>query len=93
MDKLNFQGKEGWYKFKKPVKNVYVLIMKSGKTDILNKIDALTSPETPFLEGSLKMLAETFGMAVSTLKEVLKRSNKLIKHTVGSRTWSRYEIN
>ena len=43
----------------------------------------LTSPETHFLKGSLKMLAETFGMAVSTLKEVLKRSSKLIKQTVG----------
>ena len=38
------------------------------EADILNKINDLTSPETPFLKGSLKMLADTFGMAVSTLK-------------------------
>ena len=62
---------------------MYVLIMMSGKLTFLNKINELTSPETPFLEGSLKMLAERFGMAVSTLKEVLKRSSKLIKHTIG----------
>ena len=29
------------------------------------------------------MLSERFGMALSTLKEVLKRSTKLIKRTVG----------
>ena len=39
---------------------------------------AHTSQETPFLEGSLKMLAETFGMAVSSLKEVLKRSDQAL---------------
>ena len=42
-----------------------------------------SSPEKPFLEGSLRVLAETFGMAVSTLKEVFKRSTKLIKRTIG----------
>ena len=80
---VRFQGKEGWYKFKKPREERVRSHYDEWETDILNKINNLTSPETPFLKGSLKMLAETFGMAVSTLKEVLKRSSKLIKHTIG----------
>jgi Primase C terminal 1 (PriCT-1) len=80
---VQFQGREGWYKFKKPREERVRSHYEEWEADILNRINALTSPETPFLEGSLKMLAETFGMAVSTLKEVLKRSSKLIKHTIG----------
>ena len=78
-----FRGKEGWYKFKKSREERVRSHYEEWEADILNKIDHLTSPETPFLKGSLKMLAETFGMAVSTLKEVVKRSSKLIKKTVG----------
>lgn len=80
---VRFQGKEGWYKFKKPREERVRSHYEEWEIDILNKINDLTSPETPFLKGSLKMLAEMFGMAVSTLKEVLKRSSKLIKRTVG----------
>ena len=79
----HFQGKEGWYKFKKTREERVRSHYEEWEADMLNKIDALTSPETPFLEGSLKMLADMFGMALSTLKEVLKRSSKLIKRTVG----------
>ena len=80
---VQFRGKEGWYKFKKPREERVRSHYDEWEADILNKTNELTSPETPFLEGSLKMLAERFGMAVSTLKEVLKRSSKLIKHTIG----------
>ena len=80
---VRFQGKEGWYKFKKPREERVRSHYDEWEADILNKINDLTSPEIPFFKGSLKMLAETFGMAVSTLKEVLKRSSKLIKHTIG----------
>ena len=80
---VQFRGREGWYKFKKPREERVRSHYDEWEADILNKINELTSPETPFLEGSLKMLAERFGMAVSTLKEVIKRSSKLIKHTIG----------
>ena len=53
------------------------------ESDILAYLEAHTNPDNPFLEGSLAMLSERFGMALSTLKEVLKRSTKLIKRTVG----------
>lgn len=78
-----FQGKEGWYKFKKPREERIRSHYEEWEEDILNYINANTSPETPFLEGSLVMLAESIGIAVSSLKEVLKRSSKIIKHTIG----------
>ena len=81
---VRFQGKEGWYKFKKPREERVRSHYDEWETDILNKINNLTSPETPFLKGSLKMLAETFGMSVSSLKEVFNRSSKLIKRTTGA---------
>jgi hypothetical protein len=78
-----FKGREGWYKFKKSREERVRSHYDEREEDILTQLDTCTSPEKPFFEGSLNMLAETFGMAVSTLKVVLKRSNKLIKRTVG----------
>ena len=78
-----FKGMDGWYKFKKPREERVRSHYEEWEIDILAYLDAHTSPETPFLEGSLKTLAKTCGLAVSTLKEVLKRSSKLIKRTVG----------
>lgn len=78
-----FQGKEGWYKFKKERKERTRSHYVEWEEDILTYLESNSNPENPFLEGSLKSLAESFGMAVSTLKEVVKRSNKLIKYTVG----------
>ncbi|MDQ0862258.1 primase C-terminal domain-containing protein [Bacillus sp. V2I10] len=78
-----FQGKEGWYKFKKDREERERSHYDEWEEDILRYIEKHKSPEMPFLEGSLAMLAETFGMAVSSLKEVLKRSNRIIKRTVG----------
>lgn len=78
-----FQGREGWYKFKKEREDRERSHYDEWEEDILRYIEQERSPETPFLEGSLAMLAETFGMAVSSLKEVLNRSSRLIKRTVG----------
>ncbi|QKE76063.1 plasmid replication protein (plasmid) [Arthrobacter citreus] len=78
-----FSGREGWYKFKKSREDRIRSHYNEWEEDIIAFLEARTSPETPFLEGSLKMLAETFGMAVSSLKEVLKRSSKLKKYTIG----------
>lgn len=80
---VKFQGKEGWYKFKKPREKRVRSHYEERESDILAYLEDHTSPENPFLEGSLAMLSEIFGMAVSTLKEVLKRSTKLIKRTLG----------
>ncbi|MEH7451196.1 primase C-terminal domain-containing protein [Gottfriedia acidiceleris] len=78
-----FSGREGWYKFKKPREERVRSHYNEWEEDIIAYLEAKTSPEMPYLEGSLKMLAESFGMAVSSLKEVLKRSSKLKKYTVG----------
>lgn len=78
-----FQGKEGWYKFKKPREERIRSHYEEWEEDILSYINANTSPEIPFFEGSLSMLAESIGIAVSSLKEVLKRSSRIIKHTIG----------
>jgi hypothetical protein len=81
--KVKFQGKEGWYKFKKPREERVRSHYEEWEEDILMYLDTHTSPEIPFLEGSLNSIAKKLGMAVSTLKEVIKRSSKLIKRTIG----------
>lgn len=78
-----FKGREGWYKFKKPREERVRSHYEEWEEDILAYLESHTSPEMPFLEGSLNILAKNLGLAVSTLKEVLKRSGKLIKRTVG----------
>lgn len=78
-----FQGREGWYKFKKEREVRERSHYDEWEEDIIRYIEEHKSPEMPFLEGSLVMLAETFGMAVSSLKEVINRSSRLIKKTVG----------
>ncbi|MDM5224532.1 primase C-terminal domain-containing protein [Peribacillus sp. NJ11] len=78
-----FKGREGWYKFKKPREERVRSHYKEWEEDIIAYLDTHTSPETPFLEASLKNLAEIFGMPLSTLKEVCKQSSKLKKFTIG----------
>ena len=78
-----FSGREGWYKFKKPREERVRSHYEEREADILAYLEEHTSQESAHLEGSLRSLAETFGMAVSSLKEVLKRSNKIIKRTIG----------
>src|SRR5699024_11217928 len=51
--------------------------------DIMHYIHKHTSPQKPFLEGSLRMLAESIGLPFSTLKEVIKRAKNLYKKTEG----------
>jgi hypothetical protein len=78
-----FKGREGWYKFKKPREERVRSHYDEREEDILTHLDTCTSPENPFFEGSLKNLADSFNMAVSTLKEVIKRSERIIKRTIG----------
>ncbi|MDP4084710.1 MAG: primase C-terminal domain-containing protein [Bacillota bacterium] len=79
-----FIGHEGWYKFKKPREERVRSHYEEREDDIIQYLEGCISPEKPFFTGSLRELAESFRMAVSTLKEVLKRSNRLIKQVVGS---------
>ncbi len=78
-----FKGREGWYKFKKPREERVRSHYEEWEEDIIAYLNTHTSPETPFLEASLSSLAKTFGMSVSTLKEVCKQSSKLKKFTIG----------
>jgi hypothetical protein len=80
---VKFQGREGWYKFKKPREERVRSHYDEWEEDILAYLDSHTSPEIPYIEGSMNSIAKALGMAVSTLKEVVKRSNKLIKRTIG----------
>lgn len=81
--KVAFQGKEGWYKFKKPRESRTRSHYQEWEADIMEYINRQSDEHTPYLEGTLRTLAHTFGMAVSSLKEVLKRSDKIKKVTVG----------
>ncbi|RZT15580.1 primase C-terminal domain-containing protein [Fictibacillus sp. BK138] len=80
---VKFTGREGWYKFKKPREERTRSHYNEREEDVINYLKVNTSETNPYLEGSLKLLAETFGMAVSTLKEVLKQSKNLVKRTIG----------
>ncbi len=81
--KEGIQRKIGWYKFKKKREERERSHYEEWEDDILNYIHTNASPEAPFVEGSLRRFSEAVGIASSTLKEVLKRSKKLIKHTIG----------
>ncbi len=78
-----FVGREGWYKFKKPREERTRSHYDERESDLLAVLKEKTTGVNPYLEGSLRMLAETCGMALSTLKEVLKKSKQIIKQTVG----------
>ena len=80
---VKFQGKQGWYKFKKERKERQRSHYNEWEEDIISYIATHQSSENPYLQGSLNMLAKTLGMALSSLKEVLKRSCNLITKTVG----------
>lgn len=80
---VKFQGKEGWYKFKKERQDRQRSHYDEWETDIIKYIEMHQSAEKPFLQGSLRMLAKTFSIPLSTLKEVLKRSKSLIIKTMG----------
>lgn len=80
---VKYQGREGWYKFKKTREERVRSHYQEWEEDITLFLNTHTSPETPFFEGSLRMLAETINIPLSTLKEVFKRSNKLVKKTIG----------
>lgn len=81
--RTSFHGREGWYKFKKERKDRERSHYTEWEEDIIDHLKSATIPETPFLKGSLVNLAQQFNMPVSSLKEVLKRSKQLIKHSVG----------
>jgi hypothetical protein len=81
---VKFQGREGWHKFKKDRDERTRSHYTEREEDILNYLNNHITPDKPFFTGSLKELAEVFGMALSTLKEVLKRSSQLIKQVKGS---------
>ncbi|MGG4037850.1 primase C-terminal domain-containing protein [Heyndrickxia ginsengihumi] len=81
--KASFQGREGWYKFKKPREERIRSHYTEWESDILSYLAGCTNEEDPFLKGSLRTLAQKFGMALSTLKEVLKRSDRIKKFTEG----------
>src|SRR5690606_19461038 len=58
--RAQFRGKEGWYKFKKNREERVRSHYEEWEEDILLYIDQHMSPETPFLEGSLSVLAKSF---------------------------------
>ncbi|CAG9622812.1 primase C-terminal domain-containing protein [Sutcliffiella rhizosphaerae] len=76
-------GVNGFYKHAKLRKDRERSHYDEWENDILTYMEKHTSAVQPFLEGSLKKLAALFGMAVSSLREVLKRSKRIVRFTVG----------
>ncbi|USK87492.1 primase C-terminal domain-containing protein [Peribacillus asahii] len=80
---VKFQGKQGWYKFKKEREERRRSHYNEWEEDIISYIATHQSSENPYLQGSLSMLSDMLGIALSSLKEVLKRSRNLMTKTVG----------
>lgn len=78
-----FTGAKGWYKFKKNRKDRERSHHHEWEQDIIQYIHEHTSPDKPFLEGSIRMLAEKIGIPLSSLKKVFKKSQKFYKKTQG----------
>lgn len=78
-----FHGKKGWYKFKKNREDRERSHYDEREEDILAYLNTHQSLKNPFLKASLSVLAKQLGMALSTLKEVLKRSRRLVVKSVG----------
>lgn len=78
-----FSGPNGWYKFKKAREDRERSHYHEWEQDITQYIHEHTSPDKPFLEGSLRMLAETIGVPLSSLKKVLQNTNTFYKKTKG----------
>ncbi|MBM7554420.1 primase C-terminal domain-containing protein [Thalassobacillus pellis] len=73
----------GWYKFKKKREARERSHYEEWEQDVLAYLHQRANAAAPYVESSLRQLAGTLQMAVSSLKEVLKRSNQLRKQTVG----------
>lgn len=78
-----FAGPNGWYKFKKAREDRERSHYTEWEQDIIQYVNNHTTPENPFLEGSIRMLANDMGIPLSTMKEVLKKSQTLYKKTEG----------
>ncbi|KAB2329473.1 primase C-terminal domain-containing protein [Bacillus mesophilum] len=78
-----FSGRNGWYKFKKNREDRVRSHYDERESDLVEYLKAHISATNPYFEGSLKTLAEEVGMALSTLKEVLKRSKLIVKKVIG----------
>lgn len=81
--KSSFKGNPCWYKFKKDRSERVRSHYHEREEDILKILEDEINPDNPFIVGSLTTLAKRFGMAVSTLKEVLKKSSTLVKVVEG----------
>ncbi len=85
-ESMTIQGAKGWYKFKKARPDRERSHYNEWEQDIVDYLQVHTSSESftdVFITGSQKELAARLGMAVSTLKEVLNRSTKLMKVVKG----------
>lgn len=78
-----FQGKNGWYKFKKPREERERSHYWEWHEDIQQFLKQHISPEMPFFTGSLRMLAKLIKIPLSTLKKVLKESKIILTKTEG----------
>lgn len=78
-----FSGQSGWYKFAKPREERQRSHYKEWENDIISYLNEHTSPENPFLEGSLRQLAELLHIPLSSFKEVIYKSKNLYKKSTG----------
>lgn len=82
-ESVQFRGREGWYKFAKPREERVRSHLHEREDDIIKHLSEHTSPGNPLMHGSIRELAEIFGMATSTLQSVLKKTKRIYKRTVG----------
>lgn len=76
-------GRQGWYKHAKEREDRVRSHYEEWEADLIAYIEKNTTPEEPFCSCSLAEMSKRLGMALSSLKETLKRSKTLIKRTTG----------
>lgn len=80
---VSYTSFNGWYKHAKKREERVRSHYDEWEEDLISFLEARTGPQEPFFNESLKNIARLLQMPVSSLKEVLKRSKRVVKQVKG----------
>src|SRR5699024_5115348 len=80
---VSYVGRNGWYKFAKAREERTRSHYFEYEQDIIQYIKRNANDKSPYISGSLRSLAETLKIPLSSFKAVLKNTNNIHKKTTG----------